>query len=144
MKGRRKGDENEGAMATWRDIRDNRSSKMGGTARVISVQRDVASFERCASNGKTRGCSCVESSPRLQDVSKSKVLVKREGGSESERERARERERGGGGSCYSKSLGPADLENSSRSYYDKIFTERNRGGERGREFSGLQRRYLGT
>lgn len=101
MKGRRKGDENEGAMATWRDIRDNRSSKMGGTARVISVQRDVASFERCASNGKTRGCSCVESSPRLQDVSESKVLVKREGGSESERERE-----GGGRFLLFEEFGP--------------------------------------
>lgn len=76
----------DGHMARYRD---NRSSKMGGTARVIPVQHrhDVASFERCASNGKTRGCSCVESSPRLQDISESKLLMKRKGGGEREREK---------------------------------------------------------
>lgn len=78
-----------GAMATWRDIAITEVRKWEERARVIPVQHrhDVASFERCASNGKTRGCSCVDSSPRLQDISESKLLMKRKGGGEREREK---------------------------------------------------------
>lgn len=144
MKGRRaKGDGwvkmKAGAMATWRDIAITDESKFENgrngardTGPTPPRRRIRAVCIVCIERKNVRlQLRRVESSPRLQDISESKLLMKREGGREREKQREKR------GSCYSKSLGPADLENSSRSYYDKIFTERNRGereGERGENF----------
>lgn len=100
MKGRRaKGDGwvkmKAGAMATWRDIAITDESKFENgrngardTGPTPPRRRIRAVCIVCIERKNVRlQLRRVESSPRLQDISESKLLMKREGGRERETER---------------------------------------------------------